>query len=121
MNLSFHRSSSCLIVKMSGELDLSSASVFKERVDEELRKTGAANLILNLQGLDFVDSTGLGAILGRHRQITLGGGKMILTSVPPKVQSMLEMAGLFSVLQCERTDKDALQVIESPFQGGAPR
>jgi len=106
---------------MSGELDLSSASVFKERVDEELRKTGAANLILNLQGLDFVDSTGLGAILGRHRQITLGGGKMILTSVPPKVQSMLEMAGLFSVLQCERTDKDALQVIESPFQGGAPR
>ncbi len=119
--MSFHRSSSCLIVRMSGELDLSSAPVFKTKVDEELRKTGAPNLILNLQGLEFVDSTGLGAILGRHRQIVLGGGKMILTSVPPKVQAMLEMAGLLSVLHTERTDRDALQVVESPFQGGAPR
>ena len=121
MNLSFQRSSSCLIVKMSGELDLSSAGVFRDRVDDELRKTGAPNLILNLQGLEFVDSTGLGAILGRHRQVTLSGGKMILTSVPPKVQSMLEMAGLLSVLHSERTDRDALQVIGSAHQGGAPR
>jgi stage II sporulation protein AA (anti-sigma F factor antagonist) len=119
--LSFHRSPSCLIVRMSGELDLSSAGVFRDKVDEELRRTGAPNLILNLEGLDFVDSTGLGAIFGRHRQVTLGGGKMILTAVPPKVQSMLEMAGLASVLPSERTDRDALRVIGSALQGGAPR
>lgn len=120
MNLSFRRSPSCLIVMMSGELDLSSAGVFRDKVDEELTKTGAPNLLLNLEGLEFVDSTGLGAILGRHRQITQGGGKMILTSVRPKVQSMVEMAGLSSVLVTARTEEEALRTIGCPQpEGGA--
>lgn len=121
MNLSFHRSPSCLVARMSGELDLSSAAVFKEKVDEELRRTGAPNLLLNIRGLEFVDSTGLGAIFGRHRQITQGGGKMILTAVPPKVQAMLDMAGLGSVLLSARTDEDALVMMNLRTGGGAGR
>lgn len=121
MNLSFHRSPLCLVVRMSGELDLSSAAVFRDKVDEELRKTGAPNLILNLKDLEFVDSTGLGAIFGRHRQVTLGGGRLILTSVPPKVQSMLDMAGLSSVLSFARTDEDAFGIVNPSPEGGARR
>lgn len=110
MNLSFHRGPSCLVAKMSGELDLSSAPVFKERVDQELRATGVPNLVLNLRGLDFVDSTGLGAILGRMRQVTAGGGHLVLVAVPPKVLSMLEMAGLASLLPVARTEEDAFRL-----------
>ena len=110
MNLSFHRGPSCLVAKLSGELDLSSATVFKERVDQELRATGAPNLVLNLRGLDFVDSTGLGAILGRMRQVTAGGGKLVLAAVPPKVLSMLEMAGLASLLPMARTEDEAFRI-----------
>jgi stage II sporulation protein AA (anti-sigma F factor antagonist) len=110
MNLSFHRGPSCLVAKLSGELDLSSAPNFKERVDQELRATGAPNLVLNLRSLDFVDSTGLGAILGRMRQVTAGGGKLILAAVPPKVLSMLEMAGLASLLPMVRTEEEAFRL-----------
>jgi stage II sporulation protein AA (anti-sigma F factor antagonist) len=108
---------------MSGELDLSSAAAFKERVDRELRATGLPNLILNLRNLDFVDSTGLGAILGRMRQITSGGGRMVLASVPPRVMSMLEMAGLASLMPIARTEEDAFRLAsgEGPAgpEGGA--
>lgn len=110
MNLSFHRGPSCVIAKLSGELDLSSATIFKDRVDQELRATGAPNLVLNLRGLDFVDSTGLGAVLGRMRQVTAGGGKLVLAAVPPKVLSMLEMAGLASLLPMARTEDEAFRV-----------
>lgn len=110
MNLSFHRGPSCLVAKLIGELDLSSATIFKERVDQELRATGAPNLVLNLRGLDFVDSTGLGAILGRMRQVTAGGGKLVLAAVPPKVLSMLEMAGLASLLPMARTEDEAFRI-----------
>ncbi len=114
MNLSFHRGPSCLVAKVSGELDLSSASVFKEKVDGELRATGVPNLVLNLRGLDFVDSTGLGAILGRMRHVTSGGGKLALAAVPPKVLSMLEMAGLASLLPIARSEDEAFRI----FEGG---
>lgn len=116
MNLTFHRGPSCLVAKMSGELDLSSAGAFKERVDREMRATGLPNLVLNLKALDFVDSTGLGAILGRMRQITAGGGQVVLASVPAKVMSMLEMAGLANLMPNARTEDEAFRVIS---KGGA--
>ena len=118
MDLSFYRGPSCLVAKMSGELDLSSAAAFKERVDRELRATGLPNLILNLRNLDFVDSTGLGAILGRMRQITSGGGRMVLASVPPRVMSMLEMAGLASLMPIARTEEDAFRLVSGSCAAG---
>lgn len=107
MDLSFHRSPWCLVVRMSGELDLSSATVFKVRIDQELRASGMPNLVLHLRNLDFVDSTGLGAILGRMRHVTSGGGRMVLAAVPPKVMSMLEMAGLASLMPVARSEEEA--------------
>lgn len=118
MKLSFHRGPSCLVAKMSGELDLLTAPSFKERVDRELRATGSPNLVLNLRNLDFVDSTGLGAILGRMRQVTSSGGRLVLSSVPPKVMSMLEMAGLASLIPIARTEEDAFRLASGEGSAG---
>ena len=41
------------------------------------------------------------------------GGKFILTDVPPKIMSMLEMAGLMRVLETTRTEQDAIRLIEA--------
>lgn len=117
MHLDFSRGPSCLVAQVSGELDLSSASSFQRRVDRELMKAGVPHLILNLKGLAFVDSTGLGVILGRHRRIIGAGGKMFLAEVPPRIMSMLEMAGLSSVIPVARTSQEALLAVTS---GGGP-
>jgi stage II sporulation protein AA (anti-sigma F factor antagonist) len=111
MHLVFYRNSTCVLAEVSGELDLSTAGSFRDRVDRELIRTGSPNLVLNLQNLQFIDSTGLGALLGRHRQVTASGGKFILTDLPPKVISMIDMAGLSSVLQIVRSQEDALGLL----------
>lgn len=126
MNLVFYKKrSSCLVAKVTGELDLSSATLFRDRVDQELRKTGIPNLILNLKGLTFVDSTGLGAILGRHKRVTSAGGKLVLVDVPPKIISMLEMAGLLCIIPVTNTQEEAIKVISGQSDvglgGGAKR
>lgn len=115
MLLSFRRGPSCLIAEMSGELDLSSAKTFREKIDTELQKTGLADLVLGLQELLFIDSTGLGALLGRHRQVTASGGRLILSDVPPKVMSMIEMAGLSSIFKVAPTEDEALRILAGPF------
>jgi len=110
-----------VVANLAGELDLSSAPHFKERVDQELRATGAPNLVLNLRKLDFVDSTGLGAILGRMRHVTSGGGKVVLAAVSPKVLSMLEMAGLASLLPVVRTEDEAFRHLTGSLEPGSGR
>jgi len=111
MHLSFNRNPACVIAEVSGELDLSTAGSFRDRVDQELMRTGSPNLVLNLQNLEFIDSTGLGVLLGRHRQVTAAGGKLILAGPPPKVLAMIEMAGLSSVLKIARSQEEALRLL----------
>lgn len=113
MQIEFHISPLYAVARVSGELDLSSAGKFRNLIDQELRKSGAPNVILNLKNLSFIDSTGLGVLLGRHKAVKSWGGKFILTDVPPKIMSMLEMAGLTRVLETARTEQDAIKLIES--------
>lgn len=117
----FHKESSCLVVKVSGDLDLSTAPRFKESIDQEMRKTGVPNLVLNLRGLNFVDSTGMGAILGREKEVSSCGGKMILTEVPPKIISMFEMAGLTGILSIVKREEEAIKLVSGENMLGERR
>ena len=117
MRLTFGSGPGWVIARMSGELDISSAKTFRQKVDLELKRAGVPNLILSLNDLDFIDSTGLGSVLGRHKHITSSGGNMILVDIPPKIMSMIEMAGLASVLRVARSLDEALGILE----GAEPR
>ncbi|HHX10729.1 MAG TPA: anti-sigma factor antagonist [Firmicutes bacterium] len=113
MEIEFHVTPLFAIARVSGELDLSSAAKFRGLIDQELRKSGVPNVVVNLKNLSFIDSTGLGVLLGRHKAVKSWGGKFILSDVPPKIASMLEMAGLMRVLETARTEQDAIKLIES--------
>lgn len=98
MHLTFHKSPWFLAARVTGDLDLSTAGEFKEKVDSEIRKTGLLNLILSLKGVGFIDSTGIAAILGRYKNISALGGKMVLIEVPERISSMLDLAGTGSLI-----------------------
>lgn len=111
MEIQFHITPLFLAARVSGELDLSSAAKFRSLIDRKLEESQMPNIVINLKNLSFVDSTGLGVLLGRHRTVTSWGGKFILTDVTPKIASMLEMAGLSRVLKTARTEQDAISMI----------
>ena len=56
-----------LTVRLSGELDHSEATRLRAEIDALIRETGAKRLILDLNGLDFMDSSGIGLIIGRYK------------------------------------------------------
>lgn len=99
MKLTFHKSPRFLAVKVFGDLDLSTAAEFRDRVDAEVRRTGLLNLIVSLRNVEFIDSTGIAAILGRHKTISALGGRMALIEVPERIASMLDLAGTGRLLE----------------------
>jgi stage II sporulation protein AA (anti-sigma F factor antagonist) len=84
----------------------------RSAIENELKKGLYTNLILNLKGLDFMDSSGLGVILGRYKRVSQLGGKMILCSVQPSVQKIMEMSGLFKILPFFDDEKSAISACE---------
>jgi stage II sporulation protein AA (anti-sigma F factor antagonist) len=87
-----------LVVGLDGELDLSVADVLREALDTLVAKYPDRDLVLDLAQVTFIDSSGLGVILGRYRRLKARGRTLALTGVGPSVKAILTTAGLGQIL-----------------------
>lgn len=100
-----------LIVRLEGELDMHSAGEFRQIVDNALDKSGTKNILLNLSNVTFVDSSGLGVILGRYKHISQLGGQMITAKIQPQVAKIFELSGLFRIIKTYNSETEALEYL----------
>jgi len=89
-----------LTVQMTGELDHHSAERARTALDHMLRDISVRELVLDLHGLTFMDSAGLGVVLGRYRTLNARGGRVLLTGVSRSIDRIFKMSGLYAL--CER-------------------
>lgn len=101
-----------LIVRLRGELDHHSAEVVRTRMEEAILKGDTRHVVLSLKDLSFMDSSGLGVILGRYKQVTGKGGKMVVCEVNPAVYRLFELSGLFKILAIQENERLALSSLE---------
>lgn len=97
-----------LIVRLKGELDHHTAEHLKVMMEREIESGKIAHIILSMKHLSFMDSSGLGVILGRYKQITGRGGKMVVCDVNASVYRLFEMSGLFKIVSIEENESIAL-------------
>lgn len=98
-----------LIVRVEGEVDLHVAATFRKIIDEALEQAGVPNLLLNLAQVTFIDSSGLGVILGRYKRISQLGGKMSAVQLQPQVEKIFELSGLLRIIKLYLTEQQALE------------
>ncbi|MFD1707086.1 anti-sigma F factor antagonist [Siminovitchia sediminis] len=98
-----------LCIRLSGELDHHTSEDLRSRITEAIEKHDIMHLVLNLEKLTFMDSSGLGVILGRYKQIKMRQGEMVVCSISPPVKRLFEMSGLFKIIRLESSEKFALE------------
>lgn len=102
-----------LIVRLKGELDHHTAEFVKARMEEAIEKGEHSNIVLSMKDLSFMDSSGLGVILGRYKQISQKkGGKMVVCDVHPSVYRLFEMSGMFKILSIQENERSAVSSLE---------
>lgn len=107
INLEF-KDKNVLVVRLSGELDHHTADDVREQVSDAIETKQIRYVILNLESLKFMDSSGLGVILGRYKQIKQYNGELIVCAVSPPIERLFNMSGLFKIIRQEPTEIDAL-------------
>lgn len=112
MSYALRRRNRTLIIQMTGELDLVTANNFRETVDSTMQEMMAKNLIIDLSKVNFIDSSGLGVILGRFRKINAQGGKLVLIGLTPNVKRILELSGILSFIPYCDDEPKAWQLLE---------
>ena len=86
-----------LVATLQGELDHHTAADVREALDEALTPD-IQLLVLDLQALSFMDSSGIGVVLGRYKRMQAHGGS-IQVRCTSRVAQILEMAGIFNIIE----------------------
>ncbi|TMV51356.1 anti-sigma F factor antagonist [Paenibacillus mesophilus] len=110
IELEHHRRT--LIVRLKGELDHHTAETVKVKMEEAILRGDVNHVVLSMKDLSFMDSSGLGVILGRYKLITARGGKLVVCDVNPAVYRLFEMSGLFKILTIQENERLALSSLE---------
>ena len=87
-----------LTVRLLGELDHAMARDIRDQIDEriggDIRK-----LIFDLSGLEFMDSSGIGLIIGRYKLMRRLGGSVAVFGSNARIDGIFEMAGLYQLVE----------------------
>lgn len=109
MELHYESMNNTLIVKLKGELDHHVAEDIRVEIDEMISSKRSKNLIFNLRELNFMDSSGIGVIIGRYKNINKYGGKVAVVEVSEKIDKIFSLAGLYRIVGKYKNEKDALK------------
>ena len=97
--LLYEKRRNALIVRLSGELDHSAAADIRREVDALIDDSGTRRLIFDLDGLQFMDSSGVGLIIGRYKRMKRRGGSVAVSKCDARIDKVLRMSGLYQIVE----------------------
>ena len=108
MDMIFNIKGNVLVAELFGELDHHAAGQVRTDIDQAMEAYGTANLVFDFSKITFMDSSGIGVILGRYRKLEPEGGKVAIASCSLTVRNILNMAGIFSIIDYFDTAEEAI-------------
>ena len=92
-------------IRLQGEIDHHSAVALREELDREIMRERPRRLVLNLSQIEFMDSAGLGLLMGRYRLVRELGGVMAISAPNARVMKILRLAGMERLFEIEQSPK----------------
>ena len=90
-----------MTAKLDGEIDHHTAKQVREQIDAAIDADAPAVLILDFRDITFMDSSGIGLIMGRYRAMKLVGGEVRIINPSPNIKRVLKLAGMDRLVRIE--------------------
>ena len=98
MNIKHFIEEKILKIEFTEEIDHHSSEKIRKRLDYEIQRFMPRKVIMDFEKVYFMDSAGIGLIIGRYKTATLYGGIMEIENVRPKIQKVFEMSGIHKIV-----------------------
>lgn len=105
----------CLIVHLNCELDHYNAEMIRGQIDEKIMEIKAERLIFNFAGVNFMDSSGIGVVMGRYKLMQTWGGMVLMAGVNERIEKLMSVSGLRKIVHEVKTVHDGINYV-----GGEP-
>lgn len=91
-----------LRVVLHGEINHHSAVFVRQKIDEKIQELRPQNLVLDLAGVPFMDSSGLGLIMGRYQRMQELGGTVTIANPSADHKKLFKLAGLNKLIKIKK-------------------
>ena len=97
-----------LIIGLSGELDQHMADQIRSQIDHGLLKEGIQSIIFDFTEVSFMDSSGIGMLLNRYKQVRKFGGNLYLTGCNQNLFRLIKLSGLERIVLLRDSIEEAV-------------
>lgn len=109
MRISMNIIGDSLVVILEGELDHHTSEYARKRIDRQYYNNNLLNMVLDLRKLSFMDSSGIGLIMGRYRNCSEEKGRISIVSTNSNINRILKMSGLLKLIDIYTNIDEAIK------------
>ncbi len=95
-----------LTAAITGEIDHHSARSIREEIDANLKRSLPKELVFDFSGVTFMDSSGIGLLMGRYKLLCSMGGKIVVRQVRPQIARVLKLSGMNKLIRIEEEGEE---------------
>lgn len=88
-----------LMVRMPEEIDHHKSVYISKKADDYIMKSGVGNVVFDFEDTKFMDSSGIGIIIGRYKKISYFGGKVFVINTDTRIKKSLMICGLHKIIE----------------------
>jgi len=98
MEIKFETNNNALLIYMCGELDEYSANFVRNQLDYILSNYSYNQIVFDMTDLDFMDSTGIGVLIGRYKKIRGANIPIYIKNTNSHVEKIFKMSGIYEIM-----------------------
>ena len=98
MDIKYYKADKLLVFKINEEIDECSVKEIRRRADYEIERFMPREVIFDFNRVTFMDSAGIGMVIGRYKQADLLGGRTYLANLTDSVRKIFEMSGVLKII-----------------------
>lgn len=98
MESKYYNEEKLLILKLTEEIDECSVQKIRRKADYEIERYMPKKVIFDFNSVSFMDSAGIGLIIGRYRIANMLGGVVEITNVAESIKKILELSGILKIV-----------------------
>ena len=99
----------CLVIRLKQELDHHHAIYLRDKADKMIDRENVKHIIFDFEHSGFMDSSGIGVIMGRYKKVIFTGGKVSVTNINPVVDRIFRLSGLYKIIHKYDSIQSALK------------
>ena len=99
MRVLYKEDNDSLVISLCGELDHHFASEIKSKIDKKLKSGSVKSVVLDMKGVDFIDSSAIGFIIGRYKVARQNNSSLKIINASPKIKRILDMSGIGKIIK----------------------